>query len=82
MTVVELGTKLREMYESKGIKKTAMIHLFGIIYAEEMLESDIKPIQVIRAAKMYESYATEISKGINLSKYVALKPEYKNVFKK
>ena len=36
MTVIELGHKLREMYETKGANKTTMIHLFGAIYADEI----------------------------------------------
>ena len=80
MTIIELGDKLRQMYETKGAKKTTMIHLFGVIYADEMRDSEIKPIQVVKAAKMPESYQTEINKGMNLSKYLDLKPNYKNMF--
>lgn len=80
MTVIELGNKLREMYETKGVLKTTMIHLFGVIYADEMRNFGIKPIEVVKAAKMHESYSTEVSKGMNLSKYVELKPKYKNMF--
>lgn len=80
MTVMELGNKLKSMYETKGAKKSAMIHLFAILYADEMQRADIKPIDVLRAAKLPESYVTEINKGINLSKYVALKPSFEGKF--
>ena len=80
MTVNELGGKLREMYEGKGSNKTAMIHLFGIIYGAEMKKKGIKPIEVIKAAQMPESYATEIYKGIHLAQYVALREEYAGRF--
>ena len=80
MTLNELGVKLREMYETKGANKATMIHLFGIVYGAEMEKAGIKPIEVIKAAQMYESYATEINKGINLARYVALRDEYSDCF--
>lgn len=80
MTITELGNKLKEMYETKGTNKTTMIHLFGVIYANEMREAGIKPIEVVKAAQMPESYQTEVNKGMNLSTYVDLKPAYHNKF--
>lgn len=80
MTVVELGDKLKSMYEASEQSKVAMIHLFGIIYADQLTKNNIKPIEVIRAAQMKESYATEVSKGMKLSQYVELKNQYKNKF--
>ena len=80
MTVLDLGNKLREMYETVGANKSTMIHLFGVIYADEMRNAGIKPIEVVKAAQMQESYQTEVNKGMNLSKYVDLKPVYKNKF--
>lgn len=80
MTVIELGNKLKSMYEMNEQNKVAMIHLFGVIYADQIIKNDIKPKDIIKAAQMRESYATEVSKGIKLSKYVELKNQYKNVF--
>lgn len=80
MTTSDLAHKLREMYDTPGAGKVAMIHLFGIMYGAEMAASEVKPIDVIRAAQMSESYQTEISKGISLSKYVTVKPEYLKKF--
>ena len=57
-----------------------MIHLFGIMYGAEMASNNVKPIDVIKAAGMPESYQTEISKGISLAKYVSVKPEYQKRF--
>ena len=57
-----------------------MIHLFGIIYAEQLEKNNIKPLEVVKAAQMPESYATEVSKGMKLSQYVELKNQYKNMF--
>lgn len=79
MTANELGRKLRIMY-SLNERKSVMIHLFSIIHGKEMREKDIKPIDVLKAAKMPESYVTEINKGIALSEFVELKEKYRDVF--
>ena len=77
MTSLDLGLKLNAMYSQKNVNKVAMIHLFGIIYGEIMRSENIKPIEVLKAARMKESYVTEINKGINLSKYVTVREEHK-----
>lgn len=80
MTETELGNKLREMYETTSENKTAMIHIFGLIYADEIKKSQISPAVIAKTAGISDSYKTEISKGMALSKYLELKPEYKNKF--
>lgn len=80
ITVVELGNKLREMSEIKNAKRTTIIHLFGVLYADEMRIAGISPAAVIKAAGIQPSYVVEINKGINLAKYLELKPEYKDQF--
>ena len=80
MTTLELGRKLKEMYETPGSNKTTMIHLFGIIYSDEIINSKIAAAEIIHAAGMQPSYATEIYKGIRLGEYVELKSLYKNKF--
>ena len=80
MTVNELAARLREMYEIPGAHKTTMIHLFGVLYAEEIKQADIKPVEIVRTAKMQESYQGEIGKGMRLAQYVQLKKEYHNKF--
>ena len=80
MTVLELGKKLREMYETPGANKTTMIHLFGIIYSDEITNAKITAAEIIHAADMQPSYATEVYKGIRLGEYVELKSFYKNKF--
>lgn len=80
MSVFELGMKLKVMYSLEHVNKVAMIHLFAVVYGGIMRAENIKPIEVLRAAKMPESYVTEINKGINLSKYVVLREDYKDVF--
>lgn len=71
MTENQLGKILREMYDNapKGYK-VANIHLFGVKYAEVILEKNFKVIEIIRASGLNESYLTEISKGIKLARYV------------
>lgn len=80
MTETELGNKLKEMYETPGENKTAMIHIFGLIYADEIKNSKVSPAIIAKIAGISDSYKTEISKGMALSKYLELKPEYKNQF--
>lgn len=80
MDTLELGTRLKEMYETKGANKAAMIHLFGILYADEIRLSNIRPEDVVKAAGLNDSYKSEVRKGINLATYVDLKEKYKNKF--
>lgn len=70
MTVRELAMRLKEMYENSSNEKTTMIHLFGIMYAEEIKGCGSTPKEILKLANMPESYQTEISKGVRLSKYV------------
>jgi hypothetical protein len=88
MTIVELAKKLSEMYENapEG-DKVAMIHLFGIRYSNEILKNNfvageiIKNTKLKNGSKMNTSYQTEISKGVNLSKYVIDKESINNYIK-
>ena len=73
-TINKLGSILKEMYENApNGEQVAHIHLFGIKYGSEIQNNNIKSSEIIRASGMHSSYATEISKGIKLSKYVVLK---------
>ena len=74
MTINELGAALNKMCKGapKG-NKTAMIHLFGIKYAEEIKKSKFNKKQIAKAAKIPESYFAEINKGVKLAQYVTLK---------
>jgi hypothetical protein len=71
MTTKELGRELREMYLNapKG-DAVAMIHLFGIIYADEISNFDNAKKEIIIESGISESYITELSKGVKLAKYV------------
>ena len=51
----------------------AMIHVFGIKYAEEIRISDTNPRQIAESSGIPASYVSEISKGVKLAKYVTLR---------
>lgn len=74
MDLRKLGEILEKMYAGaqKG-EKVTMIHLFGIKFADLISENGYKPLEVVKAAGINASYATEVSKGINLAKYVKIK---------
>lgn len=71
MTLIELGTKLSEMYHNapKG-DAVAMIHLFGIKYANEIKESEYSKKDIVNQSGISASYVTELAKGVKLAKYV------------
>jgi len=74
MTENQLASILNEMYNNAPNKEqVAHIHLFGIKYADEIKKSNLTAGDIIRVSDLNISYATEISKGIKLSKYVTLK---------
>ena len=71
MTLNELGTKLSEMYNNapKG-DSVAMIHLFGIKYADQIKESEYSKKDIIKQSGISASYLTELTKGVKLADYV------------
>ncbi len=74
MSIKELGEKLSEMYHNAPAgDAVAMIHLFGIKYADQITKSSYSKKDVAQAAGIPQSYGTEISKGVKLAKYVTLK---------
>ena len=74
MTLNELGNALSNMYHNapKG-EAVAMIHLFGIKYAEQITQNRFSKKEIAKSAKIPESFGTEISKGVKLSPYVIIK---------
>lgn len=73
MTKHDLGQILNKMYfESQDGETVAMIHLFGIQYADQIKTSEATAAELAKLAKIPKSYATEISKGIRLAKYVTV----------
>ncbi len=74
MTKQDLGSILKEIYKSASEgEKVVMIHLFGIKYSEKIKECNCSTKEIAKAADIHESYGTEISKGVKLSKYVTMK---------
>jgi hypothetical protein len=74
MTLNELGTKLSQMYNNapKG-DAVAMIHLFGIKFANEIKQSEYSKKDIIKQSGISTSYLTELNKGVKLAKYVVPK---------
>ena len=72
MSLDELADKLRRMWEAapKG-GKTPMVHLFGIRYADELENKDLRAIAEL--AGRPRSMGTEIRKGRALAQYVVEK---------
>ncbi|MEK5161217.1 hypothetical protein PUW24_07235 [Paenibacillus urinalis] len=71
MTVTELGKILRDMYRSAPHgNQVAMIHLFGIKYADVILKNGFGVKEIVVASGIRQSYTTEVSKGVKLSEYV------------
>lgn len=74
MTLHDLAMMLSEMYYNAPAKEqVTMIHLFGIKYADVIKENGYSRKEIIQKANIRESYLTELSKGMRLSKYVMLK---------
>lgn len=74
MTIDEAAKILSQMYRQGAAtkEKAVQIHLFGIKYADE-LEGMSLP-EVTARAGISEKYKTEIRKGMNLARYVQLRP--------
>jgi hypothetical protein len=71
MTINELGGILKRMYNSAPHGyQVANIHLFGVKYASIILRNNYKVSEIINASGINSSYATEVSKGIKLARYV------------
>ena len=64
----------------KDIKVNAIIHLFGIRYAKEFKNTNVKKEEVMRA--ICRGDATELRKGIHLSKFVGLTVDVIHMFEK
>lgn len=69
MNEKELGAILSQMYNdaARG-EQVTMIHLFGVKYHKEIKLVGVK--EVIREAGISSTYSTEVSKAMNLAKYV------------
>ena len=73
----DLGLILKKMYDSAGDKQQAVsIHMFGIKYGKIILEKDYKPSEIIKFSGLNESYASEVTKGINIYKFLSANPNF------
>lgn len=73
-SVEELGKILSEMYNSSENKTTA-IHMFGLKYAEVIMNSSASVVDIVKKSSVSDSYHTEVSKGIRIYESI-LKNEY------
>lgn len=78
MTIVELGKKLNEMYESaKRNEAVCQIHLFGIMYGNLIRQNGYNLKEILKASGLSAGYLAELSKGVKLAKHVVLKQDNK-----
>ena len=76
MTIVELGKKLYEMYESaKRNEAVCQIHLFGIMYGNIIRENGYTLKEILKASGLSAGYLAELSKGVKLAKHVVIKQD-------
>ncbi len=72
MRVDQASSFLREMYDKAPDNEKALsIHLFGIIYAEQL--EGLSKKEIVMGEGLPVSYQTELNKGMNLARYVELK---------
>ena len=57
-------------FQAPKDEKVTHIHLFGIKYAADLAELSLS--EVVGLAGLPMTYVTEVSKGKNLAKYVAI----------
>ena len=71
-TVEKLGKELRTMYDSaEAGMQVCSIHVFGIKYGGEIISHGFKPIEIVKAAGLQDSYYTELNKALNIYKALA-----------
>ena len=77
MKKCHLVEKLKQMRRTGEPDKrlTAMTHLFGIIFAEDIRRSGTNATEIARKAG-HEGWNVEIKNGQNLADYVVVKPEH------
>ena len=76
---VKLAEKLRVMLDLVPVgQKSAIHHLFGILYADEIRGMKIYELEYIAVlGGSTASMAKEISKGRNLAPYVQVRPAFR-----
>lgn len=80
-SIEELSAELKKMYDNAPEKgKVSSIHIFGIKYAKVILDKNYSPASIVKLARLTDSYATEISKGMNIYKELST-GLYDSIFK-
>lgn len=75
MLLQELSKELERHYEIGKQRKecNALVQCFGIKFADVIKENNIRPEDIVEYSSLQgTTYATEIRKGIKLSKYVVI----------
>ena len=52
---------------------TTMIHLFGIVYADEIRRCGVPATELVRLSDLRDTYVTEVAKGLRLARYVTVR---------
>jgi len=73
MSELELGLKLKEMYDNAQGKTNTFVLLFGIKYADEIKRNNLSVKEIVNSSGLPKSYIVPVNNGINLSKYVNIK---------
>ncbi|WP_258238621.1 hypothetical protein [Arcobacter sp. F2176] len=73
----ELASILKEMYENaKTGKKVSEIHMFGMLYADEIKKIS-NASEIVKIAGLKSSYSTEVSKGIKIEESLPFRKVFK-----
>lgn len=74
----EVFAELHNAYCNSAEGQTGvMICIVAIRYANEIINAQISIKQLLEMADVPYTYRTDITRGLNLSKYVDLKPEFR-----
>ena len=74
MNKKELGVTLRKMFDAaEHREKGVMILLFAVKYADVIEREKYEVQDILKEAKLPESYISGFNKGLKLSKYVIAK---------
>lgn len=80
MTPAELASRLSEMYNNAPKGETVvMIHLFGIMHADEIRAGGVSPADIVKTAKIPETYGVEVNKGMNLARFVTVRADWQGL---
>lgn len=76
MDEYELADKLYQMYDNaKRNEAVCQVILFGILYAQEIKEESHVLKRIVELSGIRKGYLSEISKGMQLAKYVVPKDQ-------